>query len=648
MKFLTPVILLCLSFFISDSWAQQYTSSDKKAIRHFEDAAQLLEMRRFEEALDLTRAAIERDNQFAEAWLLQADIQIESGNIDGAVVAMEQAVKVNPGFFPNKYFTLGKLYMEQERYEEAGLQFNTFLEFREANPVVRENARRELNNCEFAASAVKTPVPFEPVNLGENVNSWMAEYYPSITVDGKQLLFTREVKQSNEQARGQEDFYLSEWDGQKWSQAVPITYINTPGNEGAPAISPDGLSMVFTACDLYGSYGPEREGFGSCDLFFSYKIGDRWAKPKNMGPNINTAHWESQPSISADGKTLYFVRGNRNPAQRNSDIYMAQLDSSGDWSKPVKLNNAINTDGNEESVLIHPDGKTLYFSSDGHPGMGGLDIFVSSRLGENEWSRPVNLGYPINTYSDENSLLVSPKGDIAYFSSNRLSGNGDLDLYSFELPENVRPNPVSYVSGIVYDAGNQKPLYASFELIDIETGDVVVSAFSDNQDGSFLVALPFNRRYALNASKKGYLFYSDHFDLMEDSEVRSGAALKVPLKKVTDGETIVLNNVFFDTDKFELKPESRAELNKLADFMNSNPGVQIEVGGHTDNQGSASHNQTLSQNRAKSVSEFLIQRGIDGSRLTAKGYGQDKPIASNDNEKGRAENRRTEIKIIAK
>ena len=439
---MSRLLLIILIFSAVQLSAQQYTSSDNRAIKFFEEAVGYLNQREIAAGLQTIEKALDRDPQFVEAWLVKADLLIEARQPDDAIEALKKSVEVNPDFFPNKYFTLGQLYMSREKYEEAHEQFTTLLTYGQVPSELLTHASRQLESSEFAMEAVKNPVDFNPINLGPGVNSDMPEYYPSITVDGKQLLFTREVRTSPEQKRGQEDFFISRLENDVWGQAVPLDYINTPGNEGAPAISPDGQNMVFTACDLYGSYGPEREGFGSCDLFFAYKMGNRWSRAKNIGSQINTAHWESQPSLSADGKTLYFVRGDRNPMKRSSDLYMSVLNDSGEWGKPVKLSATINTAYNEESVLIHPDGKTLYFSSDGHPGMGGLDIFVSTRIGENEWTEPVNLGYPINTSADESSLLVSPMGDVAYFSSDRPGGEGDLDLYSFELPKPLRPNPV--------------------------------------------------------------------------------------------------------------------------------------------------------------------------------------------------------------
>jgi len=647
MKIQSLLAIVFLVFALQSLNAQTYTTTNKKAIQHFEDASKLMVDRQFQLSLSTVEKAIEKEPEFVEAWLLKGDILIELRRLQDAIDALEKSIEINPEYFPNKYFTLAALRMQRAEYAEAAKALRIFLKQKKIRPDLLERAQLELTNCEFAIEAIKNPVDFNPINMGEGVNSWMPEYYPSMTVDGERMLYTREVKRSPEQpGRGQEDFYVSTFDGKTWSLGTPVTEINTEGNEGAPTIAPDGQSMVFTACDYMGSYGPDRNGYGSCDLFYAYKIGDRWSKPKNMGPNINTANWESQPSLSADGRTLYFVRGSRNPNERTPDIYMSNMLEDGSWSKPVILSKTINTKYNEESVLIHPDGKTLYFSSNGHPGMGGLDIFMSTKIGDNQWTEPVNLGYPINTQFDENSLLVTPMGKIAIYASDRTGGFGDLDLYSFELPEHLRPNPVSHLSGVVYDADSKKRLIAPVELIDIETGEVVVKTVS-GMDGDFLVALPFNRKYALNASKKGYLFYSGHFDLTDGSAYAGGKKLEVPLSKVSEGQTLVLNNIFFDTDKFDLRDESKVELDKLIQFLESNATVKIEIGGHTDNQGSASHNQTLSENRASSVRTFLMNAGIDSTRLTSKGYGSGKPINSNDTEQGRAGNRRTEMKIIA-
>jgi outer membrane protein OmpA-like peptidoglycan-associated protein len=323
------------------------------------------------------------------------------------------------------------------------------------------------------------------------------------------------------------------------------------------------------------------------------------------------------------------------------------INDSSRWSEPVPLSERINTSGDEQSVFIHPDDQTLYFSSDGHPGMGGLDIFMSKRQPDGSWGEPINLGYPINTANDENSLLVSPAGDIAYFASDRSGGKGGLDLYQFELYPAIRPEPITYMKGKVYDANTKEPIVASFELIDLATAKPVMRSVSNSGNGEFLVCLPAGKSYALNVSKDGYLFYSDNFELKNPKSVKEPFLKDVPLHPIKAGESVVLKNIFYDTDQFNLKDESKAELGKLISFMNKNPKVKIEISGHTDNVGTKTHNQTLSENRAKAVFDYLIANKIQESRMSYKGYGDSKPIASNDKEDGRAQNRRTEFMIVS-
>ena len=392
-------------------------------------------------------------------------------------------------------------------------------------------------------------------------------------------------------------------------------------------------------------------------LFFSRKVGDNWSSPINMGPPINTKSWESQPSISSDGKTLYFVRAVRDKTNKmNGDIFMSEVGDDGRWKTPVRLSNKINTPGNEQSVFIHPDNQTLYFSSDGHTGMGGMDIYMSRKDKNGEWGDPVNLGYPINTVKDENSFTVSGDGKTAYFASDRPGGYGGLDLYSFELPEQFRPLSVSYMKGKVFNKETKQPLYAKFELIDIETGKTVVKSYSNKVSGEFLVCLPLNKDYALNVSANGYLFYSENFsfDTLNSQVTGHRSQLKglpvyekdIPLSSVKVGETVVLKNIFFETAKFDLKPQSQVELNKLLDLLLKNPKMKIEISGHTDKVGGNDYNQTLSENRAKAVYDYLVAHNISPDRLSYKGYGDTKPIDTNDTDAGRANNRRTQFEVI--
>ena len=407
--------------------------------------------------------------------------------------------------------------------------------------------------------------------------------------------------------------------------------------------------MVFTACELYGdlNYGDNRKGLGSCDLFYSTNIGGQWSAPQNLGGGVNSNLWESQPSLSADGRELYFVRGarSRSGVVAGMDIMVAEKIGENRYGNVRPLSDVINTPEDESSVLIHPDGQTLYFSSQGHPGFGGEDLFVSRRDANGEWGKPLNLGYPINTVRNENSLLVSAKGDLAYFASDREGGQGGLDLYSFYLPDGTKAIPVAYVKGVVIDNLTKKPLKADFQLYDLETKELIVDSKSDPKDGSFLITLPENRSYALSVDKDGYLFHSENFDLASNNSNKP-KELPVALTPIKAGERIVLQNIFFETAKYDLKTESEVELAKLYQFLSNNAALRIEIGGHTDNVGSEEDNLLLSENRAKSVYEYLLEKGIAADRIAYKGYGESMPIQSNDTEEGRAKNRRTEFMIL--
>jgi len=396
--------------------------------------------------------------------------------------------------------------------------------------------------------------------------------------------------------------------------------------------------MVFAACN-------RNDGFGQCDLYYSKKIDGKWTSPTNMGNVVNTAFWESQPSISSDGRTLYFA-SERPGGIGSSDIWVTTKNEYGKWTKPVPLDTTINTKQAETSPFIHPDGHTLYFCSNGHPGVGGFDIFFSKQDENGKWSKPKNLGYPINTTKDEIGLIVNAKGDKAYITSSREGGKGLQDIYMFDLYKEARPEAVTYFKGKVSDKQSGKPLKADFELKDVETGKVIVKSTSDENDGSFLICLTPGKDYALYVSSEGYLFYSDNFNLTTTASSLKPVMKDIPLSKILKGQKIILKNIFFETDSFNLKPSSESELNKLVDFLNANAKIKIEISGHTDNIGKPAYNLDLSLKRAKSVYNYLIGHGINASRLSYKGFGDTIPLSSNDNEEGRAQNRRTEMKIV--
>ena len=636
------ILLVSISSLLLAQPPRSFSVDDKKAINAYTEAEQHYRLRLFNEAETLIDRALDRAPNFVECYLLRAQIQTDLNNDEAARQALTKAVDINAAFFPPSLFYLAALEQRMENYEKAREYYLRFARASSDEEPLKAKAQLGIESCDFAVQAKANPVPFKPVNLGPEINSDRPEYFPCMTADGETILYTRLVEDRRSLQGKQEDFYIAQKKDGKWLPSLPLTGVNTVQNEGAPTLSLDGQVLIFTACeniDGWGSYS----GLGSCDLFFTQRSGDFWDTPRNMG-KVNSYKWDSQPSFSADGRTLFFVRGVSGAKGISSqDIYTSHIGEDGTWTKPEKIKGSVNTPYEEESVLIHPDGQSLYFASNGHPGMGGMDLFVSRKLSDGTWGTPENLGYPINTGGSENSILVAANGSLAMFASDREGGYGDLDLYSFELPEARRAGMVSYVKGEVFDAVSFRKLQANFELIDLANGEVVVSSYSNEGDGSFLVCLPPNRNYALNVSRQGYLFYSDHFSLGESTS--TPFELEVPLKKIREGSSVVLNNVFFDTDSYTLRDESKIELEKLVQFLQSNSQVSIEIGGHTDDVGSGSDNQVLSERRAAAVVDYLVSRGIAQERLSSVGYGETAPLVSNDSQENRAKNRRTEFKI---
>ena len=537
------------------------------------------------------------------------------------------------------HFKAGEMAFMQEQYELAIEHFNTLL----AKPNVhfnhKEKGTRYRGMALFIIEAKKRPVPFDPVSLGAAVNSQHHEYFPSMKADGSLFVFTKRLPRGKGQH--QEDFYYTQTNEQGlWFPAKAVgAPINTDGNEGAASITSDGKNMFFTKC----SDNPnDRVTYGSCDIFYAPRVGDQWGKPMNLGPTVNGPAWDAQASMSSDGMRLYFTSA-RPGGKGGKDIWYSVF-KDGKWNVPVNAGDAINTPGNEFSPFIHPDGRTLYFSSDYHLGMGGTDYFMSRRNLDEVWSAPKNLGHPINTKGNEYELFIEADGEWAYMATERFSP-GNLDIYKFKIPEDMKPKPVIYVKGKITDRKNKRGLGTDIELIDRETGETHTIAKSDAINGEYLVILPLGKNFAFIVDKQGYLFHSEDFSL-KGADENEPYVINVALSKTTVGETTIMKNTFYETGSFKLKKESHAELNVLYKMLEANPNLKIEIGGHTDNIGSKAYNTELSAKRAKEVHDYLIRQGIVAERLSYKGYAFDLPIASNDTAEGRARNRRTEIKII--
>ncbi len=650
MKFYSILFVFIAVSITSVGYAQvnkfKYTSKSEKAIKAYEKAAEYYNARNNKDAIKQLDQAISVDKNFIEAYMLKADIYADMKDYNQSVENYKKAIEVDPDFFAGNYMNLGMIEFKIGKYKDAKSSLESYINHKNANITNVKRCEYFVKHCDFCIALVNDSVPFTPSNLGDSVNSEYGDYLPSITADEQTLVITRRIPKDeytlDQSLKEEEDFYVSyKINDSVWSKAKDLgPPVNTNGNEGAQCISPDGKTIFFTGCN-------RPDGIGSCDLYITEKIGNGWTIPKNMGVIVNSERWDSQPSISSDGKTLYFTSA-RNGGKGNMDIWKTEKDENGKWSKPINLGDTINTDKGEMSPFIHPDNQTLYFASNGHMGLGNYDIFYSRKDSSEYWRKPLNIGYPINTYADESYLIVNSKGDLAYFSSDRKGGKGSLDIYSFPLYEKARPKKVTYVKGVVYDKETNKKLQAKFELIDLKSGEISVESTSDPVTGAFLVCLPTEKDYALNVSKDGYLFFSENFTLTGIYSNSDPFMKNIPLQPIKIGETVVLKNIFFDTDKFDIKPESKSELDNLINLLQKNVNMKIEISGHTDKMGEDMYNQKLSENRAKAVYLYLIQNNIAENRLSYKGYGELNPIDSNDTEEGRANNRRTEFKVISK
>ena len=638
------ILIICLLIGLTSNGQKKYSIKSKKAIKNYEAAAGTYRQMDNVESLKYLEQAVEKSPKFIEAWLFMADVLHETGETQKEIAAYLKAIEISPDFFSNVHFNLGNAYLKIGEYEKAQKKYKEFLAIQKISSRNKALAKSNLKNCQFALEAISNPVDFNPENLGETVNSKFDEYWPSLTADEELLVFTRLVGDEKEVTiKRQEDFYYSYQQDSLWLPSKPLsTVINTAKNEGAQSITADGKYMYFTACS-------RPDGYGRCDIYYSVKEGSEWSTPINLGKPINSKGWEAQPSISADGQELYFV-SNRKSGKGKMDIWhsrLIEIQANGKprWTQPENL--SINSSKNEMSPFIHAGNRYLVFSSDGLTGMGGYDLF-KTELDENQkWSEPVNMGYPINTYHDEIGLVVTARGDKAYFSSDRLEGKGK-DIFSFDMPIELQPPSVSWLKGSVLDAKTKKPIYASLMLIDLQNKDTISQIKSDRKNGNYLVCLPAGRDYLFSAKADDYLFYSDHFEMLDQKKKTDPQILDINLSRVEKGSEIVLRNVFFELDSWEILPKSEIELEYLFDLLLKNEEWKIEIGGHTDNSGSEDHNISLSNKRAKAVCDFLITSGIDKDRLQFKGYGASQPIATNDSEKGRSVNRRTEFKILEK
>ena len=632
-KTLLAIILIFAAF-----WAS--AQNNTKTLQQFEKALQYYNLQEYDNAVAEIEKLLKKSPGFVDATLLLADIYHDTGKTGLEIETLESALQYAQNALI--FLRLGKSYFSIGNYEMALKNFETYLQKPDISDIRKAEVNHITLNCRFAMDAMKKPVDFKPERLSENINTENDEYWPSVSLDGDKLVFTRLLKPSSGLA--QEDFFISEFDSLGWGKATPIIEINTRENEGAQALSADGRLLFFTACN-------RSDGSGSCDIYYSVNNGKFWSKPKNAGIILNSRSWDAQPSLSSDNRYLYFS-SNREGGKGKKDIWRAELleiHENGNlrWSLPINLGDIINTPGDEISPFIHPDNKGFFFASDYHLGMGGLDLFLSEIKSDGTFSKAKNLGFPINTFGNEQGLNISSDGTTAYFASGRVPDFG-LDIFTFQLPPEIRPEPVTYVKAKITDSEKGEIIRATVELINLSADSINSRMEKADENGEILLCLPLNADYGFNVSQEGYLFYSQSIRLKEKTTIETPEQFEIKLNRINVGAEMNLYNIYFETDSFRILPVSEPELDKLILLLKNNPQVAVEIQGHTDNTGRPERNLILSENRAKSVVDFLISKGIQASRLQFKGFGESRPVAPNDTEEGRILNRRTTIKIASK
>ena len=622
-----------LSFSFYNQLCAQDNSKNKIAAQKIYDKAIIeLDNKSFSRGIGLLENAIQKDSSLTDAYLSLFQTYLDIKQYQKAILVFEKVQSFHPNDalpFVLKYATA---FVSLGNYTKPFFLINQLLKNNQLPDYLKTKASDLLKVCAFAmANPIQKEISI--TNLGDSINSDAAEYFPSITVQDSLFLFMRRNNLTRE------DFYASTITKNGFSKAKLLTgNLNDADKKGSMSLTQD-LNTLYFAAD----YGPK--GYGRYDIYKVSKTAKGWSEPKNLGHNINSDYWDSAPSIAPDGQALYFC-SNRPGGYGGIDIYVAYRNEKGYWNEAVNMGPTINTAADEQTPFIHADNRSLYFSSNGWPGFGGADLFVSRKKLDGTWSTPMNLGYPINTYENEGSIAVASNGMDAYIASDRADSKGGLDIYKVVLAPATRANKTFYLKGFIADVVSKKPLAGDVVLVN-PMDDSSTMQIKVDSNGYFVLGLPYFDSLGIRVNSPNHIFAST-FISADSLQYISGTTFQfylAPIPIYAKSFSQNFKNVFFDLNSAKLKKKSRVELDALVTYLETAPSTFVLIEGHTDSKGDSIQNKNMSEKRAESIANYLITKKIAPNRVSHIGLGAKFPIADNATEEGRAKNRRSSFVI---
>ena len=607
---------------------------DKKLVQKIE---RLIEKRAFYDAFDELRGK----EDFAVFYELKAEILwIKEAYFESENEAFK-AIDICPDNFPKAYYFLGEIAYNRKDYVNADIYLKKCIELEIGDPYYSD-AILLYSKAIVLAEIINNPVKFNP-NIVTGISTEFDEYLPIISPDQELSFFTRRLEKKSKQSITSiivEEFTWSKKENKTFEVGSALDYpFNMESNEGGASITIDNKILYYTKCSL------TQGGYKNCDIYYVFNQDGSWSETQNFSKNISKIDsWESQPTVSSDGRTIIFA-SDREGGYGKIDLYETTF-KNGQWSNPENLGDKINSNENEKSPYLHTDGKTLFFASQNFPTLGGYDIFYSRKDSSGNWQQPKNIGYPINSVADEISLFVSTDGNSAYFASNDLNGEGGWDIYSFDLHKEARPERVLFFKGDLLDEYGQVLNDVELEIKNIKTKEIITIKVDA---GTYVSSLTLDEKddVLITVKKEGFAFNSTYISA-NDTVFKSPSSLDISMQSLDEGKSFAIEDIYFDNNSYELKDIAKEVLLEFAKYLEINNSLVIEINGFTDNIGDASDNQILSENRSKAVRDLILLQGISESRLSYKGFGEFFPKSNNNTEKGRAQNRRTEFRIIRK